>query len=177
MSCFCDLFYVGEEQNQEHDFHSFMDFCSLETVCFNILFKCLYFFHLFHSFSFTEIQITSLFRRIVSYETDLCTLFKLTFEFVSSTHSRSSLWTYYCCYAFEFCNPDKDPLFYSFLITASTFHIIFVRLTCPKARVMLLHNFRRLDCGLARVTCDLECSQRRTSSCVKPDELGCHSVA
>ena len=58
---------------------------------------------------------------------------KLPFEFVSF-YSRSSfnMDLLLCCYAFDFCNPDKDPRFCSFLITATAFHIIFVRLTCKK---------------------------------------------
>ncbi len=161
MSCFCDLFYVGEEQNQEHDFHSFMDFCSLETVCFNILFKCLYFFHLFHSFSFTETQIIPLFRRIVSYETDLWIWFFHTLV-------PHFTWTY--CSASIcirlLCNPDKDPRFCS----ATAFLIIFVYTSqlLKGTRDAIGLTSIRLDCGLVRVTCDLEGFQKRTSSCVKP---------
>ena len=74
-----------------------------------------------------------------------------------------------CCSAFDVCNPEKDRSFCSFskyCYGATAFHIIFVRLTHPKADMMRQQNFHRLVAGAARVTCDLKCSQRRKSSCV-----------
>ena len=88
------------------------------------------------------------------------------------------IWTHLlCCSAFDFCNPEKDSHFCTFLITATEFHVIFVRLTLPKAQGMRLHNLYMLADGLARVTCDFKYSQRKRSGSFKSDELGCHSVA
>ena len=156
------FFHLEEEQNQERDFHSSPDFCRGETICL----YCLCFFHLFLS------------QRHNHYLEELLVV-KMTFKFISFSHPRSlfHLELSLFCYAFDFCNPDTDPRFWSFLITATALNIIFVRLTFPKAHVMQLHNFHRLDGGLVMSTCDLGCSQKRRSNYVKPDELGCHSVA
>ncbi len=116
---------------------------------------CLYFFHLFLFLSQRHESHLYLEEML---------LMKLTFEFVSLTLSFfisfGPITLLLSC--IRRLQPRyKHPRFCSFLITSTAFHIIFVRLTCPMAHVMRLHNFHRLDGGLARVNCDLECSQRR----------------
>ncbi len=103
---------------------------------------------------------------------------KMMFEFVSFSLSfvtSSGLITLLLC--IWLLQPWEGPTSLLFIVTATPFCIIFLRLTCPKVHVMWLHNLQRLAGGLIRITSDLKCSSRRISSCVKFNELGCHSVA
>ena len=163
MICFCACFHISLiwERNKIRNVISILSRIFVASKQFKS------FFHLFHSFSFTETQITPQFRRAISYGPDLwiCFFYTLVLHFIWTSYSAALHST--------FATSIRTLV----SITATAFHIIFVRLTCPKAHMMRLHNFHSLDGGLARVTCDLECSQRRTSSCVKPDKLGCHSAA
>ena len=142
----------------------------VETVVCNNL-------HYFHFFIFSfiifiETQITPLFRRMGSSE--------MSFEFVSFSllffHSSGLIYSAALHLTFATLKRTHNSAYYCYCVSCH-FRSAF-------SYISLFQRHMWCDCivsiGLLMVwlgSCDFKCSQRRKSSSVKSDELGCHSVA
>ncbi len=122
MICFCACFHISLiwERNKIRNVISILSRIFVASKQFKS------FFHLFHSFSFTETQITPQFRRAISYGPDLwiCFFYTLVLHFIWTSYSAALHST--------FATSIRTLV----SITATAFHIIFVRLTCPKAHTV-----------------------------------------
>ncbi len=74
------------------------------------------------------------------------------------------------------CNSDKGPRFSSFMLPRFIW-FSYVSLVQGHTWCDYITSIGLMVVLPGSLTCDLECSQRMKSSCVKHDELGCHSVA